>query len=562
MSDLFELPSLRVTETPNFGFNLPDVGGDWDQWGDQINANFSYLDGVLLPITGGRMTGLLVLSGNPAEALGAVTKQYADQGFALLANYLPLSGGNMTGALGLPGGTGANLAMTVGGAGYGFWRSSTAFIFQAGGTALLTLNPTLSQFSGPLQMGGPLTIGPGYTLTLAQNPTGNLEAATKQYVDSQIAASGVTSFNTRSGAVTLTGADVSGVGALMLAGGTMTGALGLAADPTTNTQAATKHYVDTTAATVAAAAAAPNDGRNLFHNPMFNVQQRGVGNWTTSGAYTADRWVMLLNTDTATVNLQSVADSVRTQIGDESFIWALHNTFTGNAAAAAFNFVAQRVENLRRLAGKTITVSFWAQASAALNLGVGLTQVFGTGGSPSAQASMAGQSVALTTSFQRYSVSFAVPTSIGKAFGTNNDDYTQISFWFSSGATNAVQAGSPGVQSGVVYLMGMQLEIAGAATALDKPHLADDWARCLRYFQYHPNVITAGYQAAGGNIITPYPYGTRMRITPAATLDTATYLNASGANVAAYPTYVRLQCNATAAGAGWASFNLTLNADL
>ena len=45
--------------------------GSGIQWG-------SYSDSTKLPLTGGTMTGLLILSGNPTSALGAVTKQYAD----------------------------------------------------------------------------------------------------------------------------------------------------------------------------------------------------------------------------------------------------------------------------------------------------------------------------------------------------------------------------------------------------------------------------------------------------------------------------------------------------
>lgn len=59
------------------------------------------------------------------------------------------------------------------------------------------------------------------TLTLAGDPTLDLQAATKKYVD-----------------------DNSGKGALMLTGGTMTGPLTLSGAPTSDLMAATKKYVD------------------------------------------------------------------------------------------------------------------------------------------------------------------------------------------------------------------------------------------------------------------------------------------------------------------------------
>src|SRR6185503_10225440 len=59
-----------------------------------------------------------------------------------------------------------------------------------------------------------------------------------------------------------------------------------------------------------------NVGRNLIHNSMFNVAQRGAGNWTVTG-YTLDRWRLDLALDTTTVTQTSAGDSQRAQSGDE-----------------------------------------------------------------------------------------------------------------------------------------------------------------------------------------------------------------------------------------------------
>ena len=70
-------------------------------------------------------------------------------------------------------------------------------------------------------------------------------------------------------------------------------------------------------------------------------------------------------------------------IGDEAATYYLLNTFTGSAAASAYNFMSQSIEGVRRLSGKTVTVSFWAIASlAGMKLGVNLLQYFGGGGAP------------------------------------------------------------------------------------------------------------------------------------------------------------------------------------
>src|SRR5262249_34941659 len=65
-------------------------------------------------------------------------------------------------------------------------------------------------------------------LTLARDPVTPMMAATKQYLDNQLAMfapPGVYSFNGRVGTVTLQGTDVSNAGALMRSGGMMTSAI-------------------------------------------------------------------------------------------------------------------------------------------------------------------------------------------------------------------------------------------------------------------------------------------------------------------------------------------------
>ena len=83
-------------------------------------------------------------------------------------------------------------------------------------------------------------------LTLAADPTAALQAATKEYVDNQI-----------------------GV-ALPKSGGTLTGALTLAADPITPLQAATKHYVD--AASLPVGGGTLTGPLTLAANPVVSLQ--------------------------------------------------------------------------------------------------------------------------------------------------------------------------------------------------------------------------------------------------------------------------------------------------
>lgn len=311
---------------------------------------------------------------------------------------------------------------------------------------------------------------------------------------------------------------------------------------------------------------AGNTGRNLVHNGQFAIAQRGVGPWTTGG-YTLDRWALNNQTDAASVVQQALADSDRAAIGDESVRYGLLNTFTGNAAAAAYNEVYQKIEGLRRLSGKTVTISFWATASAVLKLGINITQNFGTGGSPSASvgALVTGASVTLVTTWARYSTTIALPSTAGKTFGTNGDDNTQLRIAFSSGATLNQFFGNIGVQSGTVILWGVQLEIGsgyGFPTMLAKRDPADDLALCQRFYQVGYTALY-GYTAASNLISNTQLFPVTMRAIPAIAFSGTGYSNASAIQAQfAGPAYVTIAATGTAAGAAAFTTNWTASADL
>jgi hypothetical protein len=88
-------------------------------------------------------------------------------------------------------------------------------------------------------------------ITLAADPAAAMQAATKEYVDTAVSsAGGVNSWNTRTGAVVLMAADVTGVGGALLAGPTFTGvpAAPTATAGTNTTQVATTAFVTTAVA--------------------------------------------------------------------------------------------------------------------------------------------------------------------------------------------------------------------------------------------------------------------------------------------------------------------------
>jgi len=286
-----------------------------------------------------------------------------------------------------------------------------------------------------------------------------------------------------------------------------------------DTSIATTAFVQTATASVPYAG---NVGRNLLHNGLFNVQQRGAGPWTANGAYTADRWQQAFNLDTVQSVITAANDTDRSQIGDEAVRSYYTVTVTGNAGAAAYTQVIQTIEGIRRLSGKTVLLSFYAKASAAgMKLGFNGTQIFGSGGSPSSTIEwlVTGLSVTLGTTWARYSVALTVPSTAGKTVGTDGNDSNQIQIAFSSGATTNAAFGNIGVQSGAIALWGIQLEVAQPGqtqpTPLEKLDPADDLRHCQRFYQAF-TISDGGYGAAGPlNPAGPARlFPTTMRATP------------------------------------------------
>ena len=330
-----------------------------------------------------------------------------------------------------------------------------------------------------------------------------------------------------------------------------------------DTSIATTSFVQSA---VSASGGQHNIGRNLIHNSLFNVQQRGTGPWTADGSYTADRWQLNVTGDTASISVVQTGTPSSTY--DDSLVWALQNVFTGTSGASAFTRLVQKVEKILRVTGKTVILSFYASASAPIKIGCNLYQYFGTGGTPSAGSLVQATGVAfnLTTSFQRFSATFSIPSAQGKTLGTNGDDFLEVLIGYSAGANGSPSYGNIGVQSGTVYLWGVQLEVANPGQTLPSPlEKLDprmDLANSQRFYQTSSFRSTA-YQAAGSGFETTAYFATTMRGTPSVVLSGTGVINSSAPTVVTASSYaVIVQGIATATGPTQIYGNIAATADL
>jgi hypothetical protein len=373
-------------------------------------------------------------------------------------------------------------------------------------------------------------------LVLPADPTAPLQAATKQYVDS------------KSGGASLTVADTPPT----IANGKMwfdsnKTQLYVGYDDGTSSQwviANNPNVVTTGAINTALQPTYNNVGRNLIHNSMFNIWQRGTS-FTQLNGRTADRWSLAIaGADTVGVALAPLSDTNRTNIGDEAAKYCMNVNVVGSTG---HTYIQQSIEDMRRLAGKTVTVSFWSNANKTLKLGVNILQSFGSGGSPSAGlwVQATGNSITVGTTFARYSMTFAIPSIIGKTVGTNGDDYHGLAFWYSAGDATAPLGGNIGIQSGIINIWGVQLEIGNVATPLEKLDPRIDLANCQRFYQ-KGFFDQCAYMVAVNSISSGFPFSVQMRVSPTVTTSNVVLTNATELSVSAWNnSFLSFGCVAT-----------------
>jgi hypothetical protein len=213
-------------------------------------------------------------------------------------------------------------------------------------------------------------------------------------------------------------------------------------------------------------------GKNKILNSNFANWQRGTSfTITTSGlTYTADRWYshILGATVGCTVSQQTFTPGTAPVAGYEGQYFIRQNVTT--LTTQSLQALGQRIEDVRTFAGQTVTVSFYAKADASRNYTSRFVQNFGSGGSSEVITST-GATHALTTSWQRFTVSVAVPSVSGKTIGTSS--YL------------AILVDGPSNTANTLDVWGFQIEAGSTATPFQTATgtIQGELAACQRYFQ-------------------------------------------------------------------------------
>ncbi len=239
---------------------------------------------------------------------------------------------------------------------------------------------------------------------------------------------------------------------------------------------------------------APYLGRNLIINGDFSVWQRGTS--FTSAEYTSDRFQINNNGSTHVTTQQAHTLGQTDVAGNPEF----YSRTVATSVAGAGNFVSleHRLEGVELAAGQEVMLSFDAKADSSKNIASEFTQEFGTGGSPSSSAREQGVTThALTTSWQRFTVTATLASVSGKTLGTDGNDYLRVIFWMDAGSDFDARTNSLGNQSGTFDISNVQLEFGNKATDFEYVDPATQLARCKRYFE----------RIGGGGVTADVIYG-------------------------------------------------------
>ena len=210
-------------------------------------------------------------------------------------------------------------------------------------------------------------------------------------------------------------------------------------------------------------------GKNEIINGAFDVWQRGtsISLTTATLAYTTDRFYAYtdFSAGTSSVSRQTFTPGAAPVAGYEGQYFA---RYTAGSTTTYFE-IGQKIENVQTYAGQTVTFSFWAKASANTTLTLTMAQNFGSGGST--QVNTSGGTNAVTTAWQRFTATVALPSISGKTIGTSSYLLPNLSATSITG-------------SQTIDFWGWQLEAGNTATAFQTATgtLQGELAACQRYY--------------------------------------------------------------------------------
>jgi len=298
-------------------------------------------------------------------------------------------------------------------------------------------------------------------------------------------------------------------------------------------------------------------GKNKIINGDFRFNQRAFTSISgLADTYGFDRFKMV-SSGGATYTPQTFTAGTAPVAGYEGVNYTRIVT-AGQTGTTPYTLYNTTIEDVRILSGQTSTISFWAKAASGTpKIALELIQVFGSGGSPSANVNTYVAQSTISTSWARYTITTTIPSISGKTVGTTaNTSCTALNFWVSAGTDFNARTGSLGIQSNTFEIWGVQVEDGSVATAFNTATgtIQGELAACQRYYvrwggagAYEFIGLGTGATSAIGSISVMLPV--QMRTAPA-TVDYSTLALFDGTTLitSAVPTIVSSYSGTKVAG--------------
>lgn len=231
--------------------------------------------------------------------------------------------------------------------------------------------------------------------------------------------------------------------------------------------------------------------RNKIINGGFDIWQRGTS--FAHQVYNADRWIDISDVN-STISKQSFTLGAAPVSGYEGTYYLRHTRTSGGT----YSINEQRIEDVRTFAGQTVTLSYWARVSSGTIINdPTIIQAFGSGGSAAVTASST--AVTVTTSWQRFSHTFNIPSISGKTIGAGSSLTARVYRYVGSSAVT-------------FDIWGVQLEAGSVATPFEQRPIQTEIWLCQRYFQRLPN--TQGVCTSNSTVLVTHYLTQPMAKTP------------------------------------------------
>jgi len=276
--------------------------------------------------------------------------------------------------------------------------------------------------------------------------------------------------------------------------------------------------------------------RNRIINGQMTIDQRNAGASVTptDGAYTLDRWKMLMYNSASKYTVQQNAGSVTPPVGFSNYM-GITSSSAYSVASTDLYGLQQRIEGFNTTDlgwgtanAKTVTLSFQVYSSLTGTFGGAIQNAAGNRSYPFSYT------ISSANTWTSISVTIAGDTSgtwVGSTNGIGMVVYLMIgtgsTFLGTAGAWAGGEKNAPtgatsvvGTNGATFYITGVQLEKGSSATGFEYRQYGTELSLCQRYFYAVGGVL--GITAGSTDVRMPSVFPVQMRATPTVTANTGT----------------------------------------